>query len=253
MTTDAQPWSAKAWAIHLVRTELRLLIGLTVVSVFLWAFLHTMGEVREGDTYRFDRSILLALRRQGDLAVPIGPRWLQETARDVTALGGVTILALVVVVSIALLVLHRRRIQALIFGAAVLLGQTLAELTKHLVGRNRPDLVPHLDLVYSSSFPSGHSAMSPIVYFTLAGILAAGEPNRGAKTLLLGVAAALVLGVGASRVYLGVHWPTDVLGGWAMGTAVALLATLVLHRFAPHRSRRAGRPGETPVAPQPKA
>jgi len=253
MTTDAQPWSAKAWAIHLVRTELRLLIGLTVVSVFLWAFLHTMGEVREGDTYRFDRSILLALRRQGDLAVPIGPRWLQETARDVTALGGVTILALVVVVSIALLVLHRRRIQALIFGAAVLLGQTLAELTKHLVGRNRPDLVPHLDLVYSSSFPSGHSAMSPIVYFTLAGILAAGEPNRGAKTLLLGVAAALVLCVGASRVYLGVHWPTDVLGGWAMGTAVALLATLVLHRFAPHRSRSADRPGETPVAPQPKA
>jgi undecaprenyl-diphosphatase len=253
MTTDAQPWSAKAWAIHLVRTELRLLIGLTVVAVFLWAFLHTMGEVREGDTYKFDRTILVALRRPGDLAVPIGPRWLQETARDVTALGGFTVLALVVVVSIALLLLHRRRIQALVFGAAVLLGQTGAELTKHLVGRNRPDLVPHLDLVYSSSFPSGHSAMSPIVYFTLAGILAAGEPNRAAKTLLLGVAAALVLCVGATRVYLGVHWPTDVLAGWAMGTAVALLATLVLHRVAPHRALRAGRPGESPVTPQPSA
>jgi undecaprenyl-diphosphatase len=124
-------------------------------------------------------------------------------------------------------------------------------VTKHLVGRDRPDLVPHLDQVYSASFPSGHSAMSPIVYFTLAGILAAGEPNRVAKTLLLGVAAVLVLGIGVSRVYLGVHWPTDVLAGWAMGTVVALVATLVLHRLAPHRARLGSRPGEPPVAPQP--
>jgi undecaprenyl-diphosphatase len=252
MTSEAQPWSVRAWAIHLVRTELRLLVGLTAVSVFLWVFLFMMGEVREGGTYRLDRSILLALRRPGELAVPIGPRWLQETARDVTALGGFSVLTLVVAVSIVMLLLHRRRFQALVFGAAVLVGQLLAQLTKHLVGRNRPDLVPHLDQVYSSSFPSGHSAMSPIVFFTLAGILAAGEPNRAAKTLLLGLAAALVLCVGASRVYLGVHWPTDVLAGWAMGTAVALVATLVLHRLAPHRPRTATRPGEAPVTPQPK-
>jgi undecaprenyl-diphosphatase len=120
------------------------------------------------------------------------------------------------------------------------------------VGRNRPDLVPHLDQVYSSSFPSGHSALSPIVYLTLAAILAAGETNRATKTLLLSVAAALVLCIGVSRVYLGVHWPTDVLAGWAMGTAVALLATLVLHRFAPHRARADSPPAEPPVAPGPK-
>jgi len=253
MTSEAQPWSMRAWAIHMVRTELRLLVGLTAVSVFLWAFLYVMGEVREGDTYKLDRAILLALRRPGALGVPVGPRWLQETARDVTALGGFSVLTLVVVAGVALLWLHRRRIQAVVFTVAVLAGQALAETTKHLVGRDRPDLVPHLDQVYSSSFPSGHSAMSPIVYFTLAGILAAGEANRGAKRLLLGLAAALVLAIGASRVYLGVHWPTDVLGGWAMGTAVALLATLVLHRLAPHRARAAPRPGEAPVAPQPKA
>ena len=253
MTSEAQPWSLRAWAVQLVRTELRLLLGLTVVSVFLWAFLYVMDEVTEGDTYTLDRAILLALRRSGDLATPVGPRWLQETARDVTALGGFTVLSLLVAMSATLLWLHRRKLQALIFLAAVFLGQTLAEITKHLVGRNRPDLVPHLDQVYSSSFPSGHSAMSPIVYLTLAGILAAGEPNRAAKTLLVAVAAALVLAVGASRVYLGVHWPTDVLAGWAMGTAVALLATLVLHRFAPHHTRAAGPAEETPVAPQPKA
>ena len=253
MTTEAQPWSARAWAIHLVRTELRLLVGLTAVSVFLWAFLFVMGEVREGDTYRLDRSILLALRRPDALGVPIGPRWLQETARDVTALGGFSVLTLVVTVSIVMLLLHRRHFQAVVFAAAVLVGQVLAEVTKHLIGRDRPDLVPHLDQVYSSSFPSGHSAMSPIVFFTLAGILAAGEPNRAAKTLLLGLAAVLVLGIGASRVYLGVHWPTDVLAGWAMGTAVALVATLVLHRLAPHRARSGARPGENPVTPHPKA
>jgi undecaprenyl-diphosphatase len=251
--TRAQPWSLRIWAIQLVRTELRLLLGLTAASVSLWVFLSVMGEVREGDTYILDRSILLALRRPGQLGVPVGPRWLQETARDVTALGGFSVLTLVVTLSVALLLLHRRRFQAAVFAVAVIAGQALAQLTKHLVGRDRPDLVPHLDLVYSSSFPSGHSAMSPVVYFTLAGILAAGEPNRAAKTLLLGVAAALVFCIGVSRVYLGVHWPSDVLAGWAMGTAVALAATLVLHRLAPHRARRAGRPGESPVAPQPKA
>lgn len=258
MTEAAAPWSLRAWARHLVRTELRLLIGITAICIVLWGFFSVLGEVREGDTYRLDSAILLAMRRPGDLGVPVGPRWLQETARDLTALGGFTVLSLLVVLGVAMLLLHRRRLQAAVLAIAVVAGQAAAELAKHLVGRDRPDLVPHLDQVYSSSFPSGHSAMSPIVYFTLASILAAGEPSRAAKTLLLGAAALLVLAIGASRVYLGVHWPTDVLAGWAMGTAVALLATLVLHRFAqhhfaPHRfaSRRApARPAEeAPVAP----
>ena len=235
---------------HLVRTELRLLVGMTAVSVSLWGFLSVMAEVREGDTYRLDSAILLALRRPGALGVPIGPRWLQETARDITALGGFTVLGLVVVLSAAMLWLHRRRLQALVLAGAVVVGQVAAEGTKLLVGRGRPDLVPHLDQVYSSSFPSGHSASSSIVYFTLAGILAAGEPSRAAKLMLLGVATGLVLCVGASRVYLGVHWPTDVLAGWAMGTAVALLATLLLHRLAPHGAPH-GAPRRTagPAAP----
>ncbi|HSV04529.1 MAG TPA: phosphatase PAP2 family protein [Phenylobacterium sp.] len=251
MAIRAAPQTVRALLAHLVRTELRLLIGLAGVCIAVWGFFSVMGEVREGDTYRLDRALLLALRRPGDLQVPIGPRWLQETARDVTALGGFTVLALVVAAAFALLLIHRRRAQAWVLLAAVLLGQGLAELVKQLMGRARPDLVPHLDQVYSSSFPSGHSAMSPVVYFTLAGILAAGEPDRAAKAVILGGAAALVFAIGVSRVYLGVHWPTDVLAGWAMGTAVALAATLVLHALAPHRARRAGAPQETPVASSP--
>ena len=239
----------RGWAIHLLRTELRLLLGLMAASLSLWVFLHLMGELREGDTFKLDSEILLALRRPGELGTPIGPRWLQETARDVTALGGFTVLTVVVVMGVVLLLLHRRRFQAGVLAGAVLIGQGLAQVTKEVVSRSRPDLVPHLDLVYSSSFPSGHSALSPIVYFTLAGILAAGEYSRSAKKVLLAAAAVLVVAIGASRVYLGVHWPSDVLAGWALGSLVAVLATLVLHRLAPHRPRVGARPSDSPVAP----
>lgn len=234
---------------HVRRTELRLLFaGLAIFSA-AWGFLALMGDVREGETTRLDSRILLAFRHPGDLASPIGPRWLQEGARDITALGGTTVLTLVVVLATALLWLHRRRAQALAFLAAVLGGDVLAQVIKHLVGRARPDLVPHLDLVYSSSFPSGHSAMSPIVYFTLAGLVAAGEGRRAQKALLIAAAVGVVLAIGVSRVYLGVHWPTDVLAGWALGTAVAVVATLALHLVAPHR-RETGAVAQDPPPAQ---
>jgi len=155
-----------------------------------------------------------------------------------------------VVLAAALLWVHRRRAQAGVFVAAVIGGELLAQLVKVLVGRTRPDLVPHLDLVYSSSFPSGHSTLSPIVYFTLAGLVAAGEGRRAQKALLIGAAVALVLAIGVSRVYLGVHWPTDVLAGWALGTAVAVVATLAVHLVAPHRpATGAVAPGPAPAKP----
>jgi undecaprenyl-diphosphatase len=174
-------------------------------------------------------------RVAGDPATPIGPRWLQETARDCTALGGFTVLTLISLGAVAMLLIHGRRYQALVFGATVLMAQALTEVLKHLVGRARPMLVPQHDLVYSASFPSGHSTMAPVVYLTLAAILAAGDERRGAKALLLGGAALLVVAVGVSRVYLGVHWPTDVLGGWTLGLAIAAASAFTLHRTAPSR------------------
>jgi len=235
---------------HARRTELRFLLAGLAVFGSVWGFLDILDEVREGDALRLDSAVLLALRDPGRLATPIGPRWLQEAARDVTALGGFTVLTLVVVLAAALLWVHRRRAQAGVFVAAVIGGELLAQLVKVLVGRTRPDLVPHLDLVYSSSFPSGHSTLSPIVYFTLAGLVAAGEGRRAQKALLIGAAVALVLAIGVSRVYLGVHWPTDVLAGWALGTAVAVVATLAVHLVAPHRpATGAVAPGPAPAKP----
>src|SRR5437868_9113947 len=102
----------RASARYLARTEMRLLAGITAICVGLWVFFSLLGEVREGDTYTLDSSILLAMRRPGDLGVPVGPRWLQEAARDLTALGGFTVLTLLVVLGAAMLLLRRRRLQA---------------------------------------------------------------------------------------------------------------------------------------------
>ena len=118
------------------------------------------------------------------------------------------------------------------FAATVVLAQAASEVLKHLIDRPRPDLVPQHDLVYSSSFPSGHALMAPVVYLTLAVVLTAGEAPP-AEMLWPLCAAALVVAIGVSRVYLGVHWPTDVLGGWALGVGIAIIATIVLRRVRP--------------------
>ena len=227
----------------LSRVEGRLLLTLAGIASGVWVFASVAEEVSEGDTAALDRRLLLALRRSADLQDPVGPRWFQESARDVTALGGFTVLTLVTVFAFAILRLKGRRLQAWIFLATVVIAQIAAEGAKFIVGRERPDLVPHLDMTYSSSFPSGHSLMTPVVYLTLAAIVAAGETRRTARLLLIGGAGVLTVGVGMSRVYLGVHWPTDVLGGWALGSVLALAATLLLHQAAPKRR------GQTTVAP----
>lgn len=217
-----------AWP-PLRRIEGRLLVSAVLIAGGLWALLALIDDVREQESARLDRLILLAFRVPGDLGTPVGPRWVQESARDFTALGGFTVLTLISLLAVALLVMHRRKLQSFIFGATVLITQLAAEVVKHLIHRPRPDLVPHHDLVYSSSFPSGHATMSPVVYFTLAVIVAAGERDRPTRALLFAGATLLVVAIGVSRVYLGVHWPTDVLAGWALGGAIALAAMTVLH------------------------
>ena len=230
------------------RIEGRLLLVALAVSGAIWAFGGLWDAVEDQHTGGFDRAILLAFRLPGHPDVMAGPRWLQECARDVSALGGFTVLTLVSVMTVAILAIQRRRLQATIFAATVVFGQALAEAIKLIAGRPRPDIVSHFDLVYSSSFPSGHSTMAPVVYLTLAVILAAGEPRRDVRALLFGCAVAVIVAVGFSRVYLGVHWPTDVLAGWALGAAIALVAMTALRFFAP-RPQQGGemvRPAEGP-------
>lgn len=193
-----------------------------------WIFVHLADEVGEGDTGRFDRWAILALRRPTAPGDPIGPRWLEESMRDVTALGGTTLLTLIFLIAVIGLLLHGRRRQAWVFAGTVIAAQVSSEVLKVVFDRPRPALVPHGVSVYSQSFPSGHSTLAAATYFTLAMVIASLETSRATKLLTYGVAMLVVLAVGFSRVYLGVHWPTDVLGGWVLGAAWALAASIAM-------------------------
>ncbi|WP_375381627.1 phosphatase PAP2 family protein [uncultured Sphingomonas sp.] len=172
--------------------------------------------------FAIDRALLLALRRPGDPATPIGPAWLLPAMRDVTALGGPTVLTLVVIaVTGLLLVVHRRR-TAMLLLAATISGAALVALVKGHVGRARPEIVPHLVDATGRSFPSGHSTDSAVVYLTMAALAARLVTTRAARGYVVGLAVALVGAIGVSRVYLGVHWPSDVATGWSVGTLWAL-------------------------------
>jgi len=94
---------------------------------------------------------------------------------------------------------------------------------KDIMDRPRPDLVSHLVDVQTSSFPSGHATLSAVVYLTIGALLAREQPSRGLRFYVMAVAILATMLIGCSRVYLGVHWPTDVLAGWAIGSAWAML------------------------------
>ncbi len=210
------------------KLEIRTLAVWIAVVGLPWAFLNIADEVGEGETDKIDRALLLAFRTPGAPGDPIGPRWFEESMRDITALGGFTLLTVTVIVASLLLVFHARRREALVFSVTVVLAQISSQVLKGLYDRDRPDLVTHGSIVYSQSFPSGHSTMAAVTFFTLATVLASLETNTRTKALIYAVAMLFVVSVGISRVYLGVHWPTDVLGGWALGASWALVARVAL-------------------------
>jgi undecaprenyl-diphosphatase len=218
------------------RFETRVLIGLVLAAGSLWAFLDIADEMAEGETQSLDSRIILGLREPGDLDNPIGSKNVEEAVRDITALGGTTLVIVVTVVSVLAFLFHKKRAHALVMAGVVLVAWASSQATKALYDRPRPALVPHEAYVYSASFPSGHSTMSTAAFLTLAMLIASLEPRRRSKALAYAVAALFVVGVGFSRVYLGVHWPTDVLAGWCLGSAWALAGWIALRAMnAPTR------------------
>ena len=212
---------------HVGRVERSILtIGLLLAS-FVWGFVELAAEVVEGGTEALDRTMLLALRNPDDRLQPRGPAWLEEMMRDFTALGGVGILTLLTAMAAGYLLLTGKKRAALDVVLSIAGGIVLSSLIKAGFDRPRPDLVPHGSHVYTASFPSGHSMMAAVVYLTLGALFARLRASVRVKVFVLSFSVLLTLLVGVSRVYLGVHWPTDVLGGWAMGAAWALLCWLV--------------------------
>jgi undecaprenyl-diphosphatase len=206
---------------RLGRFELSLLVLPGLAAAALWGFVALADEMLEGEIHDFDSRLLLALRNPQDASDPLGPLWFEELMRDVTAFGGTGPLVFITLAGVLYLLLRRRLRTALFLFAAISGGQLLSSLLKLGFDRPRPDLVPHGMTVYSASFPSGHAMMTAVVYLTLAALLARSESRHRIRAFLLLLAVSVTLLVGVSRIYLGVHWPSDVLGGWMIGSAWA--------------------------------
>jgi undecaprenyl-diphosphatase len=221
------------WRQRLGMQELLLLCALALVAGGIWGFLELADEVREGSTLAIDKALLLALRDPADPGKLAGPPWLEEVVRDFTALGSASVLVFLTLSVLGYLLLLRRYALALLVVVAVSGGLLLSLPLKIALDRQRPDLVPALTPAQFASFPSGHSMAAASTYLTLGALLARVQPRRRLRIYFLALAMLVTILVGVSRVYLGVHWPTDVLAGWTAGATWALLCGLAawwLHR-----------------------
>lgn len=209
------------------RDELHILVGGVLLLGLIWTFATLADKVFEGETRQFDEWVLSALRRPDKPAVPVGPRWLRLGADDVTALGSPAVLGLTVLAVTGYLVLHGLYKNGLFIFVASAGGWLLNQGLKAAFDRSRPDIVPHLREVVDSSFPSGHALTSAAVYLTLGALLMRIAEGRLAKYYCMAIAMLVTFLVGSSRVFLGVHYPTDVVAGWLIGMSWALVCWIV--------------------------
>lgn len=209
-----------------------------VSSAFLFA--HILEQVRDGDTTASDHAILLAFRRADDPSTPIGPSWLVQSAIDISALGGTTFITLLTIAAAGFLALHKRwrRMFTLIsaVGGAAILSSTI----KLSLLRERPAIAAHLTEFWSYSFPSGHAMVSAAAYLTVGMMLASTQETKRARIYLVSLAVGMTVLIGVTRIYLGVHWPSDVVGGWCAGAAWALLFWVFMRRAAESKENEAG-------------
>ncbi|MGC3968986.1 MAG: phosphatase PAP2 family protein [Pirellulales bacterium] len=206
--------------------------GLMLAAAAL--FIVLADEITEGESFRFDAELLKAFRDANDPARTIGPRWLEDVMLDATALGSGLVLSIIVAVSAGFLYMEKQRRVATLMLATTMSGALLSIFLKWVFARPRPIVVPHLRHVTSMSFPSGHAMASAVVYLTLGVMFMKAVSSRRAKAFCMVVAISLTLLIGFTRVFLGVHYPSDVLGGWLAGCAWASLAWIV-GQFIPSR------------------
>jgi undecaprenyl-diphosphatase len=209
----------------------RVASALAAAAIAALGFLAIALVVAGGEASAFDERVLLAFREPADRDDPIGPPPVEEIARDITGLGGMAVLTGLTLAVVGGFALRRKWHLALYVALAVAGGTLVSSMLKELFDRPRPDLVAHGQEVYSASFPSGHSMLSAVTFLTLGALLAGAQTTRTMRGYVLAIAILLTLAVGASRVYLGVHWPTDVIGGWAAGTAWALACWALARRL----------------------
>lgn len=209
--------------------ELRLLWPMLLLGLCLWGFLNLAGEMMEGDLRTVDQWLLSWFRTGGANGTAWGPRWLPDVMRDITALGSPTVLTLTVSTVCGYLMMARRWGMMWMAAGSSLAGWGVSIGLKLVFARARPDALFHGTLADGYSFPSGHAMMSAVVFLTLATLVARLAPRTRLRLYVMGVAMGMSGLVGLSRVYLGVHWASDVAAGWAAGAAWAVLMWLVAH------------------------
>lgn len=212
-----------------------LLIALVAGGVYV--FLATANKVQEAALERFDNGLLLLFRQPGDVSAPIGPSWVAQTVVEITTLGGYPVLVTLVTAVAGFLLVYRKFGPAIFMVAAIVSGTVVSHLLKIVYDRPRPDIVDHLVATHTASFPSGHATMSAVVYLTLATMIVRLVDDVAVRIYVILMAVLLTFMVGMSRIYLGVHWPSDVIAGWALGTAWACLSWLAVTALRALRAR----------------
>jgi undecaprenyl-diphosphatase len=231
--------------LRLSKGPAEILIGLFVLTALLFGFVELSETIRQEHAPATDTRILLAFRDGQDLADPRGPPWVARSVRDLTALGSWVVTGLLTMIVAGYLLLQRRPRSAALLVVAVAGGVIIGTLLKDLYERPRPDVVPHLVEVLSESFPSGHSVVAAVVYPTLGAVLARVTESARVRIYLVAVGVLLALVVGVTRVYLGVHYPSDVLAGWTVGFAWALACWLAVRAL--QQRDRVVEPGVDPA------
>lgn len=197
------------------------------IAVLLFAF-GMIAQAVGAEPSALDRYVMLALRSSGKPTAPVGPAWLQEAARDITSLGSIVVLGIITFAASGYLFLDRKPAVAWLMMIAVFGGIVLNSLLKLTFARPRPDFGIHLARVFTTSFPSGHAALSAITYLTIGALLARTYPSFAISLYFMSLAAFLTVLIGVSRIYLGVHYPTDILGGWCIGAAWAIACWVLM-------------------------
>jgi undecaprenyl-diphosphatase len=203
---------------------------LTVLCLMA-AFICVLIFARFGYLEAFDSAILSHPRVLDDPQSLRGGAKFAQAVSDFTALGGLTVLFLITAVTAGYFLIVGKSNLAFVIVSTVVSGWMVSATIKLLVGRTRPEIVPHLVAVHDASFPSGHALVSAVTYLTLGTLLASIQKSKLASRYILSVAVALTLLVGSSRIFLGVHFPTDVIAGWLLGAAWAMICLAIARRF----------------------
>jgi undecaprenyl-diphosphatase len=212
----------------LARSEFAALGALLVLTLGIMSFFEIADDATEADGRLVDQTILTLLRPfADDPDRPWGPWWLKEAASDITSLGGISVLALFGLFVVTFLIIQRKWLSSLLLVIGLAGGVLLSEGLKAVFERERPPAAVQAVETLNASFPSGHALLATLFYLSLAIMLTRAFPKRRLKVFVLCVGIALAVLVGLTRVYLGAHWASDVLAGWAVGAAWAMALWLI--------------------------